>query len=213
MRNNEAIAKSAKPAPHTNAEKRYGHTHALPRVHTVQPSENKERRVTKNMAKGTPILPRVPPTAVQRVKKTASMAQDDLPLNNLMITRNKVLRRRRAQARPTVSKSAPVRNTRSQTRTTTTAASRTRPSTRSSKRLSQLMWNTSAKRNRTKMRCMYPRVGYQCQLKGCCISVDIYDSVLTWRSDQPTGVLACPHQSFSANLLTPKESGSSYWLV
>ena len=36
-RNNENIGKSANPVPHTNAEQRDGISHALPRVHTIQP--------------------------------------------------------------------------------------------------------------------------------------------------------------------------------
>ena len=147
--NNVSISKSAKPDPHNNAEQRDGSTHALPRVHTIQPLGNEYRRVTRNMAKDTPLLPRVPPTAFPRVEKMSRMAQEDLPLNNQMITRNNVRRRRQIQTIPTISDSAPARNTRSQTRTTTTASSRTRPSTRSNKRLSQLMQTTPAKRNKT----------------------------------------------------------------
>ena len=88
------------------------------------------------MAKDNPLLLRVPLTAVSRVEKTARMVQDDLPLNNKIMTRNKVRRRQHAQARLTVSDSAPARNTQSQTRTTTTAASRTKLSTISRKLIS-----------------------------------------------------------------------------
>ena len=35
VRNNTAISKSLNPATHTNAEKRGGIAHALPRVHTI----------------------------------------------------------------------------------------------------------------------------------------------------------------------------------
>ena len=111
VRNNEVIAKSAKPAPHTNAEQRDGITHATLRVYTIQPLGDNERFMTRNMAKDTQLVPRVSPTAVPRVEKPSKMAQDDLPLNNQMITRNKVRRRRHAQARPTVSDSAPACNT------------------------------------------------------------------------------------------------------
>ena len=135
-------------APHTNSEQRDVITHALLRVHTIQPLENDDISMTRNMAKDTPLLPRVSPTAVLRVEKPSKMAQDDLPLNNQMITRNKVRTRWHAQARPTVSDSAPARNTQSQTRTTTTSSSRTRPATRSSKPLSQLMQTTPANRNK-----------------------------------------------------------------
>ena len=143
---------SANPAPHTNAEKRYGRTHAIPRGHTAQPFENENRRATINVIKDTPLLPRVPPTAVPGLEKTEKMAQHDLPFNNQMITKNKVRRRQHAQARPTVGNSTPSCNTRSQTRTTTTAASKTIPTTRSSKRMSQLMRTTPAKRNNTTQR-------------------------------------------------------------
>ena len=118
-------------------------------VHTAQPLENENRRVTRNITKDTQLLPRLTPKAVHRVERMARMAQHNLPLNNQMITRNKVRRRRLAQARPTVSGSAPARNNRSHTRTTTTEASRTRSSTRSSKRMSQSMQTAPAKRNKT----------------------------------------------------------------
>ena len=123
VRNNEAISKSAKPAPQTNAEQRDGLTHELLRVHKIEPLGNDDRWVIINMAKDTSLLPRVSPTAVSRAEKTSRMAQDDLPLNNQMITRNKVRRRRHEQAIPTFSNSAPARTTQSQTRTTTTASS------------------------------------------------------------------------------------------
>ena len=57
------------------------------------------------------------------------------------------------------------------------------------------------------MRCMFPRGIYQCQLKGCCVSVDLEDYGLTSRYDQPERILACPQQSFYANILTPKDGG------
>ena len=148
VRRNEAMSKSAKPAPPTNARQQYGITHALPRGRTIQTLEDYDRRMTKNMTKDTPLIPRVPPTAVLRVEKPSTMAQDDLPINNQMITRNKFRRRQHAQARPTFIDSAPARNTRSQTRTTDTASSRKIPSTRSSKRLSQSMQTTPDKRNK-----------------------------------------------------------------
>ena len=99
--------------------------------------------MTRKMTKDTPLVPRVSPTSVPRVDKTPKMVQDDLPLNHQTITRNKILRRRQAQARPTVSDSAPARNTQPQTRD-----SRTRTSTRASKRLSQFMLTTPAKCNK-----------------------------------------------------------------
>ena len=42
VRNNEAIVKSAKPDPHNNTKQRDGITHALPRVHTIQPLGDKK---------------------------------------------------------------------------------------------------------------------------------------------------------------------------
>ena len=136
--------------PHPPMQKKQdGITHAIPRGRTIQTLEDDDRRMTRNMTKDTPILPRVPPTAVLRVEKPSTMEQDDLPLKNQMITRNKVRRRRNAQVRPTVSNSAPAHNTQSQTRATATASSRTRPSKISIKRLLQLMQTTPAKRNTT----------------------------------------------------------------
>ena len=136
VRNNEAIDKSAKPSSHTNADQRYVIIYALPRVHMIQPLGYDDRQMTRNMAKNTPLVPRMSPTAVPRMEKLSKMTQDYLPLNNQMITRNKVCRRRHAQAILTVSDSAPARNAQSQTRATATALSRTRPSTIYSKRLS-----------------------------------------------------------------------------
>ena len=149
VRNIEAIAKSAKSSPHTKSKQRYGITHELPRVHTIQPSGDNDRRITRNMAKYTQLVPRVSPTAAPRVENQSKMAQYNLPLNNQMITRNKVCIRRHAQARLTVSDIAPACNTQSQTRAMPTASSTTRLSTKSSKRLLQLMWTTPEKRNKT----------------------------------------------------------------
>ena len=59
VKNNEAIAKSENSAPQTHAEQQDVRTHPLPRVHTMQPLGNKYRRVTRNMVKDTPLLPRV----------------------------------------------------------------------------------------------------------------------------------------------------------
>ena len=47
----------------------------------------------RNMSKDTPLVPRVSPTAVPRVEKPPKMAQDNLPLNNQITTRNKIHRR------------------------------------------------------------------------------------------------------------------------
>ena len=110
--------------------------HASPRVHTAQTLENENRRITINMTKYTPLTPRVTLTAVTRMEMTARMPQHDLPLNNQMLTKIKVRRRRHAQARPTVSNSATAYNTQSQTRMMTTAVIGTRPITRFSKRMS-----------------------------------------------------------------------------
>ena len=62
-------------------------------MHKIEPLGNDDRWVIINMAKDTSLLPRVSPTAVSRAEKTSRMAQDDLPLNNQMITRNKFRRR------------------------------------------------------------------------------------------------------------------------
>ena len=55
---------------------------------------------------------------------------------------------------------------------------------------------------------MFPRSGLQCQLNGCCVSVELEESGLTSRSDQTTGVLACPQKNFSEKILTPKDDDS-----
>ena len=44
--------------------------------------------MTRNMAKEIPLVPRVSPTSVSRVEKSSKLAQDDILLNNKMITRN-----------------------------------------------------------------------------------------------------------------------------
>ena len=67
VRNNKAITKSAKEAPHTNAEQQDGITHALPRVHKIQPLGDDDRRMTSNMTKDTPLVPILSPKAVPRV--------------------------------------------------------------------------------------------------------------------------------------------------
>ena len=139
VKNNKDISKSEKPTPHTNAEKQGGCAHAFPWVHTAQTLENKNKRITRNMTKDIPLILRVPLTAVPRVETTARMEQHDPLLNNKILTKSKARRRRHAQVRPTVSNSALAHNTRSQTRTMTTAASGTRPTTRYSKLMSQLI--------------------------------------------------------------------------
>ena len=148
VRNNESIITPPKPAPHTNVEQLDGIAHSLPRMNKIQPLGDTDIRMTRKMTKDTPLVPRVSPTEVLRVERTPKMVQDDLPLNHQIITRNKIRRRRQAQARPTVSDSAPAHNTRSQTRAEDPASSRTRTSTRASKRLSQLMRTTPAKSNK-----------------------------------------------------------------
>ena len=55
---------------------------------------------------------------------------------------------------------------------------------------------------------MFPRARYQFQMKGYCESLELEESGITSQSDQPAGVLACPQQSFSIKLLTPKYDGS-----
>ena len=63
VKNNKAITKSETSTPHINAEKQGGHAHAFTRVYTAQTLENKNRRITRNMTKGIPLIPRVPLTA------------------------------------------------------------------------------------------------------------------------------------------------------
>ena len=82
VRNNKAIKKPAKPDPHTNAEQQDGISHSLPRVTTIKPLGNTDRRMTSNITKDTQLVPRVSPTAVTRVEKPPKVAQDDLPLKN-----------------------------------------------------------------------------------------------------------------------------------
>ena len=60
VRNNTAITKSENPAPHTNVEQWDGISHALPRVHTIQPLVHADRRITSNMTKYNPLVPRLP---------------------------------------------------------------------------------------------------------------------------------------------------------
>ena len=67
VRNNDAISKPVKPAPHTNAEQLDGIAHSLPRVNTIKPLGDTDRRMTSNMTKDTPLVPRVSPIAVLRV--------------------------------------------------------------------------------------------------------------------------------------------------
>ena len=135
VKKNKAISKPENPTPHTNTEKQDERAHAFPRVHTAQTLENENRRITRNTTKDIPLVPKVPLTTVPMVERTARMAHHDLKLNNKMLTKSKACRRRHAQSRPTVSASAPARNTRSQKRTMTTAASGTRLTTRSIKRM------------------------------------------------------------------------------
>ena len=44
-----------------------------------------------------------------------------------------------------------------------------------------------------------------------CVSVELEDSDITSRSDQPSCVSVCLQQSFSEKLSTLKDGGSSYW--
>ena len=112
VRNNEDITRPAKPALHTNAEQLDGIAHSLPRMNKIQPLGDTDIRMTRKMTKDTPLVPRVSPTEVLRVERTPKMVQDDLPLNNQLITKNKIRRSRKAQVIPTVIDSAPARNTR-----------------------------------------------------------------------------------------------------
>ena len=66
IRNNEAVSKSVKLAPHTNADQHDGRTHPLPRVHTIQPLQNEDRLATRNMVKDNPLILRLSYTAVTR---------------------------------------------------------------------------------------------------------------------------------------------------
>ena len=49
VRNNEAITKPAKPAPHTNVEQLDDIAHSLPRVNTTQPLGSTDNRMTIKM--------------------------------------------------------------------------------------------------------------------------------------------------------------------
>ena len=122
--------------------------HASPRVHTAQTLDS-NRPIKRNMVKDIPQFLRVPLTAVPRVDRTTRIEPHDLPPNNQLLAKNKARRRQHAQARLTVSKSAPYLNTRSYTRTMTEATSGSRPNTRASKRMSQLTSTTPAKHNKT----------------------------------------------------------------
>ena len=86
VRNNEAISKSTKPDPHTNAEQRGGITHAIPRVHTIQTLVNDDRRITRNIAKDTPLLPKGVPhisfKGVEAVKDSAGRPPTQKSNNN-----------------------------------------------------------------------------------------------------------------------------------
>ena len=58
------------------------------------------------------------------------------------------------------------------------------------------------------MQYMFPRVRYQCQLKGFWSSLDLFlEPELTSRSDKSVGASYYPQWSFSENLLTPKGGG------
>ena len=149
VRNNKAITTPSKPAPHTNAEQLDGIAHSLLRENTMQPLEDIDRWLTRPMTKDTPLVSRVSPTAVTRVEKTPKVVQGNLPLNHQITKKTKLRRRRQAQARPTVSDSAPECNTRSQTGAAAPADSRTRTSTRDSTRLLQLVRPTPSTRNKT----------------------------------------------------------------
>ena len=58
------------------------------------------------------------------------------------------------------------------------------------------------------MKCMFPRLIYQLQLKGCCVSVELEDSSLTSRYYQPAGVSACLKLILYASILTPNDDVS-----
>ena len=61
VRNNKAITKPARPDPHTNAEQLDGIAQSLPRVNTIQPLGETDRRMKMKMTKDTPLVTRVPP--------------------------------------------------------------------------------------------------------------------------------------------------------
>ena len=149
MRNNKAITTPSKPAPHTNAEQLDGITHSLPRVNTMQPLEDTDRRLTRSTTKDTALVPRLSPTSVPRVEKTPKVVQGDLLLNHQITKKTKLRRRRQAQARPTVINSAIERKTRPQTILVAPAANRTRTSTTASTRLFRLMRPKPSTRKKT----------------------------------------------------------------
>ena len=147
--NNKSITTTLKIAPHTNVERLDGIAHSLPRANTMQPLEDTDRRLTRSMMKDNPLVTRVSPTSFPRVEKTPKVVQGDLPLNHQITKKNKIHRRRQAQDIPTVSYSAPSRNTRFRTIAVAPADIKKKTSTRASTRLSQLMRLTPSTRNKT----------------------------------------------------------------
>ena len=119
-----------------------------PRVHPAQ-TLNSNKPITRSMFKDIPQVPRVPLTAVPRVDRMTRIEPQNFPPHNQMLEKHKARRRQHTQTIPTVSNNAPARNTLSQTRTITTAASGTRPITRSSKLMSKLVRTMPAKRKKT----------------------------------------------------------------
>ena len=51
--------------------------------------------------------------------------------------------------------------------------------------------------------------GITIPIEACYVSVELEESGLTSRSDQPVSILVCPHKSFSVKVLAPKGGGSS----
>ena len=123
-------------------------TQESPRAHTAQ-TTNSNKPITRSMVRDIPQVLRVPPTAVPRADMTTRIEPHKFPPNNQMLAKNKARRRRHAQTRSTVRKSAPACNTKSHTRKMAEAASRSIPNTISSKRMSQLTRVTPANHNKT----------------------------------------------------------------
>ena len=123
-------------------------------VNILQPLEDTDRRLTISMTKDTRLVARLSPTAVPRVENTPKVVKGDLPPNHQITKKTKLRRRKQAQARPTVSDSAPARNTQPRTISAAPLTSRTRTSTRARTRLSHLMRPTPSSRERLRKQNM-----------------------------------------------------------
>ena len=73
VRNNKAITKPEKPAPHANSEQLDGIANSIPSVNTIQSLGYTDRRMTSNMTMDTQLVPRVSYTTVPKVEKKTKM--------------------------------------------------------------------------------------------------------------------------------------------